>query len=128
GFVLTAGAIGRLSANHIQIGPKTEYDPNYDPSKKETPNGAQQKADNAQLNAEGYADVLKTAIDNDISDISDSLGNLDEYIDTSFHDGIIEEAEAKAIEKYINSLNAEYDNLNEQVSKLVNNDYISTDV
>ncbi len=32
GFVLTAGAIGRLSANHIQIGADTEYENGYDPS------------------------------------------------------------------------------------------------
>lgn len=56
GFVLTAGAIGRLSANHIQIGPETEFEPNYDPSTKETPQGAQNKADEAEENAKGYAD------------------------------------------------------------------------
>lgn len=56
GFVLTAGAIGRLSANHIQIGSGTEFEPNYDPSTKETPQGAQTKADKAEENAKGYAD------------------------------------------------------------------------
>lgn len=32
GFVLTAGAIGRLSANNIQIGPETEFYSGYDPN------------------------------------------------------------------------------------------------
>lgn len=56
GFVLTAGAIGRLSANHIQIGSGTEFEPNYDPSTKETPQGAQNKASAAENNAKSYAD------------------------------------------------------------------------
>mgnify|MGYP001237743707 FL=1 len=62
GFVLTAGAIGRLAANNIQIGPETEFDTGYDPSTKETPIGAQQKADQAELNAKGYADDLDATI------------------------------------------------------------------
>lgn len=62
GFVLTAGAIGRLSANHIQIGPETDFDGNYDPSEKETPGGAQDKADGAESNAKGHADGNDTTL------------------------------------------------------------------
>lgn len=55
GFVLSAGAIGRLKANNIQLGPETEFDDNYDPSSKETPEGAQDKADGAEGNAKDHA-------------------------------------------------------------------------
>lgn len=47
GFVLSAGAIGQLSANNIQIGESTYYESGYDPSTKETPDGALQKANSA---------------------------------------------------------------------------------
>jgi phage minor structural protein len=47
GFVLSAGAIGQLAANNIQIGEATSYESGYDPSSKETPIGAQTKANNA---------------------------------------------------------------------------------
>ncbi len=56
GFVLSAGAIGRLKANNIQIGEETAFDDNFDPSTKETPDGAQDKADEAESNSKGYAD------------------------------------------------------------------------
>lgn len=47
GFVLSAGAIGQLAANNIQIGAQTTFDSGYDPTTKETPSGAQSKADAA---------------------------------------------------------------------------------
>lgn len=56
GFVLSAGVIGRLGANHIQIGPDTDFQSNYDPSSKETPQGAQNKASEAEANAKKHAD------------------------------------------------------------------------
>ncbi|WP_208585758.1 phage tail spike protein [Gracilibacillus suaedae] len=42
---------GRLSAGSITVGSDTSYDPNYDPSTKETPSGAQTKADEAYKQA-----------------------------------------------------------------------------
>lgn len=55
GFNLTVGAIGQLDANNIRIGSGTTFDTGYDPSTKETPEGAQQKADQAEQNAKNYA-------------------------------------------------------------------------
>ncbi|TCT23397.1 phage minor structural protein [Melghiribacillus thermohalophilus] len=46
-IITDAHIAGRLSANVIQVGPGTAFDPGYDPSTKETPEGAQQKADQA---------------------------------------------------------------------------------
>lgn len=86
GFVLSAGAIGKLSANHIQIGPETDFEPGYNPAK-----------------------------------IKLDLDEFEEYVDIAFKDGIIEEAEAKAIEKYINILEAEKDSLTTQVEYVLGN-------
>jgi hypothetical protein len=49
----------------------------------------------------------------DITGLSDSLADLDEYIDTSFKDGIIYDAEYRKIQSYLNTLDAskkDYDN------------------
>lgn len=61
GFVLSAGAIGQLNANNIRIGTGTTFDTNYDPTTKETPNGAQAKADSAETNAKTHADTVAKA-------------------------------------------------------------------
>jgi len=47
---------GTLNADVVSIGGGTNYDSDYDPSTKETPTGAQEKADTAEGNAKGYAD------------------------------------------------------------------------
>ena len=56
--LLTADNIitGRLGANRVQIGGGTTYESGYDPTTKETPSGAQSKADTAETNAKKYAD------------------------------------------------------------------------
>ena len=53
----------------------------------------------------------------DIDDlISDSVNALEDYVDGAFEDGVIEQAEAKAIEKYINVVNETYEQLTQQYS------------
>lgn len=113
GFVLSAGAVGRLSANHIQIGPETEYGDNYDPSTKETPEQAQAKID-----------AMKEKVDEEIGEVISDLDEFDDYIEHAFKDGVIEEAEAKAIEKYINTLRAEKDTLTSQIEMLTSNEHL----
>lgn len=44
GLVASVGVVGQFAANNIQIGAATTYESGYDPSKKETPTGAQDKA------------------------------------------------------------------------------------
>ncbi|WP_082226456.1 phage tail spike protein [Planococcus halocryophilus] len=62
----------------------------------ETPQGAQDKADEA----------LRLARE-DISGVQNALDSLEVGINTTFADGIIEEAEAKAIETYLNTIGTE---------------------
>jgi phage minor structural protein len=61
GFTADLITAGRLKAAFLQIGDKTEYAEGYDPSTKETPEGAQSKADQAAQKAEEsvkyYVDV-----------------------------------------------------------------------
>lgn len=55
---LDAGKIttGRLDAGRIQIGSGTQFDSGFDPTTKETPAGAQSKADTAESQAKTYTD------------------------------------------------------------------------
>jgi hypothetical protein len=57
-YLLTADNIltGTLGANRVQIGGGTTYESGYNPATKETPSGAQSKADTAEGNAKKYAD------------------------------------------------------------------------
>src|SRR5690625_4965814 len=57
---------GRLKANQIEIGPETEFDQDYDPSTKETPQGAQNKASAAENNAKDYADGIDDDLRQDL--------------------------------------------------------------
>lgn len=61
----------------------------------------------------------------DIDEVDSSVENLQYYITGAFHDGIIEEAEAKAIEKYINTISAERAAFEAQYNKLFINQYLS---
>jgi len=58
--LLTADNIltGRLGANRVQIGGGTTYESGYDPTTKETPDGAQKKADGAEDSAKSYTDTI----------------------------------------------------------------------
>lgn len=59
------------------------------------------------------------------TDISDSVTDLNDYVDGAFKDGIIDSAEAKAIEKYINTVNSLKDEMDSTYSKLYNNPNLS---
>lgn len=72
---------------------------------------ADASADNAKnaavLAAKEYADDMKELIDGDFVELGGKLTNLEGYIGEAFTDGIIEAAEAKAIEKYKNTVASE---------------------
>lgn len=87
----------------------------------ETPEGAQDKADAAEAGAKTYADGIKTALDQDIAGINQDLSALDTYVDGSFKDGVVSEAEAKAIEKYLNALGAEKSDLDTRYTEVYGN-------
>lgn len=61
----------------------------------------------------------------DIKDVSDAVSNLDATINTTFKDGIISEAEAKAIASNINVLNAEKADIDAYYNKLHANAYLT---
>ena len=50
---------------------------------------------------------MQTFVAKEIGEVNKSISDLETTVNTTFKDGIIEQAEAKAIEKYINLLNAE---------------------
>lgn len=61
----------------------------------------------------------------DINYLDGALYSLDNYIDGAFHDGVISEAEAKAIEKYINVINTAKEETLATYTKLYGNTYLS---
>lgn len=58
-------------------------------------------------------------------DANNAVGGLHDYIDGAFADGIITEAEAKAIEKYINSVNSTKSAVEATYNKLYVNTYLT---
>ena len=53
------------------------------------------------------------------------IKNLDTYIDGAFADGLVSEAEAKAIEKYINTVNSTKSDIDAQFTTLYANSFLS---
>lgn len=64
-------------------------------------------------------------VQKEIDDVSDAVSNLDTTINTTFKDGIISEAEAKAIASNINVLNAEKADIDAYYTKLYANAYLT---
>ncbi|WGG47690.1 phage tail spike protein [Rossellomorea sp. DA94] len=87
---------------------------------------AQDKANTAESRAKEYADTLKKSIDGDIASVRTDLTELDNYVDGSFQDSVISQAEAKSIEKYINSLSTEKSDLDTRYTEIYNNTSLST--
>jgi hypothetical protein len=57
--------------------------------------------------ANAYTQGQLIAVNKDIQDVSTRIDSLDTYIDGAFSDGVVDTAEAKAIEKYLNSIGSE---------------------
>ena len=72
-------------------------------------------------------DAAKAAADaaNSAGEANKAVGDLGDYVDGAFSDGIIEESEAKAIEKYINTVNATKSAVEATYAKLYANAYLS---
>ena len=77
---------------------------------------ALQAANNAQTSANNAQNSANTA--------NQAVGNLNTYVDGAFKDGVIDGAEAKAIEKYINVVNSEKAGLEATYNKLYTNAYL----
>lgn len=71
------------------------------------------------------AEAAANAASQDVTDLNNFVDDLGEYVDGAFHDGVIEEAEAKAIETYINQINSEKASLEATYNKLYLNSYLT---
>lgn len=74
-----------------------------------------------------YAKGLNDSVSAEVGDVSTAVDNLNTYVDTTFRDGVIDEAEAKAIEKYINTINTEKADVDAKYSEIYNNSYLAAD-
>lgn len=80
-------------------------------------------ADNAQMAADEAKNNATQAME-DVNDAKTAVENLNTYIDGAFSDGIINEAEAKAIEKYINIVTQTKKECDATYEKLYSNTYL----
>ena len=100
----------------------------FDLVKSEIGGNIQIKAGSSGLeNLEEWLEVsdLIDSIQKSAADANDAVGGLHDYIDGAFADGIITEAEAKAIEKYINTVNNAKAAVEATYNKLYVNPYLS---
>ena len=100
----------------------------FDLVKSEIGGNIQIKAGSSGLeNLEEWLEVsdLIDSIQKSAADANDAVGGLHDYIDGAFADGIITEAEAKAIEKYINTVNNAKAAVEATYNKLYANTYLT---
>lgn len=64
-------------------------------------------------------------IDNNITDVKNSLSGFQNTVNTTFKDGIIEQAEAKAIARHIQILDTEKADIDKEYSTIYNNSALS---
>jgi phage minor structural protein len=81
---------------------------------------ATKKSATSLTSAKAYSDGLKLAIDSDIQDVAGDLSALNTYVDGAFEDGVVSQAEAKAIEKYLNQINAEKADIDSRYNTIYN--------
>lgn len=80
-------------------------------------------SDNAQMAADKANNNASQAME-DANEAKEAVTNLNDYVDGAFADGIITEAEAKAIEKYINVVNQTKKEVDATYTTLYNNDFL----
>ena len=68
-----------------------------------------------------YADGLKTSLDGEISDVSNSVSNLESTMNNAFKDSVISEAEAIAIQQQLDRLDTEKTDIDNEYSTLMYN-------
>lgn len=69
----------------------------------------------------GIEDAAKATVEGDFGDLISQLNDLDQYINQSFRDGIIEEMEARKIAIYINILSDSNKRIQERYDEIINN-------
>ena len=68
-----------------------------------------------------YADGLKTSLDSEISDVSNSVSNLESTMNNAFKDSVISEAEAIAIQQQLDRLDTEKTDIDNEYTTLMYN-------
>lgn len=81
-------------------------------------NDASQKASDALTAAKAHADLVRSDLTTEIGEVESALSGFQSTVNSTFKDGIIEEAEAKAIEKYKNTLTAEKLDIDNRFTKI----------
>lgn len=68
---------------------------------------------------------LQNSVNQEIADVTQQVNDLEGYVDGSFADGIISQAEAVAIETYINQINTEKADIDNKYNQIYNDSYLS---
>ena len=64
-------------------------------------------------------------VDSNINDVKNSLSNFQNTVNTTFKDGIIEQAEAKAIAQHLKTLDAEKADIDKEYTAIYSNAYLT---
>lgn len=116
---------GRITTDKIMSPDGNTY---FDLSNGEIGGNIKIKAGSSGLHNLEEWDVLNTQItdiEKSIDDADEAITDLGDYVDGAFADGIISEAEAQAIEKYINTVNNTKSAVEATYNKLYANSYLS---
>ena len=92
---------------------------------------AQDTADEAAANASSALQKIAAAqadiqdVQSDVNGLQGYINDLDAYVDGAFRDGVIDEAEAIAIGKYVNTVNESWTDLQASYNVVYNNSYLT---
>lgn len=116
---------GRITTDRIISPDGTTY---FDLANGEIGGNIKIKAGSSGLHNLKEWDVLNTQItdiEKSIDETNDVITDLGDYVDGAFADGIISEAEAQAIEKYLNTVNNTKASVEATYNKLYANNYLT---
>ena len=116
---------GRITTDEIV---STDGNTYFDLSQGEIGGNIKIKSGSSGLHNFNEWEVLDTQIaeiEESVSKTNSAVGSLNNYVDGAFADGIITKAEAKAIEKYINTVNATKSAVEATYEKLYANAYLT---
>lgn len=111
---------GKISSSKVVVDGNTTYGEGYDPSQKADKDYVDDIA--SQIDAE--FERLRTDLTTELSDVSGKIDELESELETTFKDGVIQEAEAKAIATYLNSLNSEKADIDNKYNTIYNDGYL----
>jgi hypothetical protein len=80
--------------------------------------------DQGIADAKAYADQLNQGVQTDINNTNTDVTNLQTYVDGSFKDGVITQAESNSIQKYLNTLAKDKADLDAKYTEISTNTYL----